>query len=195
MFCFILFFFFFTPLASESILQPSAAQRLWRGLLGQDEDLHDEYTAEYEAGARHVVLEGWQCRGSVLLGEKGRKLGKLATRHSQCVSTPGFGGELHYEHNRPCAIGPRGRLPLHWWPCNALIVCLREQCRPVLCIHSPTSFSRALLWKNNEILWMSSDFSHCLDTRGREEEKHRGDQDICGSRRSFLSPPSPRCWN
>lgn len=28
-----------------------------------------------------------------------------------------------------------------------------------------TSFSRVLLWKNSEILWMSSDFSHCLQRR------------------------------
>lgn len=35
-------------------------------LLGQDEDLHDEYTAEYEAGAGDVVLECRQCGGSVL---------------------------------------------------------------------------------------------------------------------------------
>lgn len=38
-------------------------------LLGQDKDLHYEDTAEYEAGASHVVLEGWQCCGSVLLRE------------------------------------------------------------------------------------------------------------------------------
>lgn len=31
-----------------------------------------------------------------------------------------------------------------------------------ICMRRPTSFSRALLWKNNEILWMSSDLSHCL---------------------------------
>lgn len=49
-----------------------------------------------------------------------------------------------------------------------------EQCRPVLCMHSPTSFSRALLWKNNEILWMSSDFNHCLDTRVNNTEEQRG---------------------
>lgn len=29
-----------------------------KDLLGQDEDLHHEYTAEYEAGAGDVVLEG-----------------------------------------------------------------------------------------------------------------------------------------
>lgn len=50
-----------------------------------------------------------------------------------------------------------------------------EQCRLVLCMHSPTSFSRALLWKNNEILWMSSDFNHCLDTWTRQKSKEGPD--------------------
>lgn len=47
--------------------------RLWlgAGLLGQDEDLHDEYAAEYEAGAGDVVLERWERRGSVLLRKGG----------------------------------------------------------------------------------------------------------------------------
>lgn len=47
-------------------------------LLGQDEDLHYEYTAEYEAGTGYIVLEGWQCCGSVLLREKWQKK-KLGT--------------------------------------------------------------------------------------------------------------------
>lgn len=44
---------------------------MWRvaDLLGQDEDLHYEYTAEYEAGTGYIVLESWQCCGSVLLRE------------------------------------------------------------------------------------------------------------------------------
>lgn len=46
--------------------------RLSAGLLGQDEDLHDEYAAEYEAGAGDVVLERRERRGSVLL-RKGEK--------------------------------------------------------------------------------------------------------------------------
>ncbi len=46
---------------------------------------------------------------------------------------------------------------------NALICFRSEPCWLLVCMHSPTSFSRALLWKNNEILWMSSDFSHCLE--------------------------------
>lgn len=49
--------------------------RLGAGLLGQDEDLHDEYAAEYEAGAGDVVLERWQRGGSVLL-RRGQKLVK-----------------------------------------------------------------------------------------------------------------------
>lgn len=44
-------------------------------LLWQDEDLHDEYTAEDEAGAGHVVLEGRQRRGSVLLRAEGENIG------------------------------------------------------------------------------------------------------------------------
>lgn len=48
-------------------------------LLRQDEDLHYEYTAEYEAGASHVVLEGWQCCGSILLRENKAKNGELGT--------------------------------------------------------------------------------------------------------------------
>lgn len=39
-------------------------------VLGQDEDLHDEYAAEYEAGAGDVVLERRERGGSVLLRKK-----------------------------------------------------------------------------------------------------------------------------
>lgn len=57
---------------------------------------------------------------------------------------------------------------------TVLLICSpREQCWQVFCMRSPTSFSRALLWKNNEILWMSSDFSHCLETQTHTFTQYR----------------------
>lgn len=63
--------FFFLPFTGGLMAQ--LRRRLNAAhLLGQDEDLHDEYAAEYEAGAGDVVLERRERCGSVLLGgEKG----------------------------------------------------------------------------------------------------------------------------
>lgn len=65
-------------------------------LLWQDEDLHNEYTAEYEAGAGHVVLEGRQRRGSVLLRGKGENIGENILENAQL---PASMEELQYENN------------------------------------------------------------------------------------------------
>lgn len=52
-------------------MHPPTPHTLLQGLLGQDEDLHDEDAAEDEAGAGHVVLEGRQRGGPVLLRNEG----------------------------------------------------------------------------------------------------------------------------
>lgn len=74
----------FSLLWSPKCFNIGAARRRRSRLLWQDENLHDEYTAEYEAGAGHVVLEGRQRRGSVLLGAKGENIGEQ--------QQPGFDG-------------------------------------------------------------------------------------------------------
>lgn len=43
-------------------------------LLGQDQDLHYEDTAEYQTGTGYVVLECRKCRGPVLLREAKRHI-------------------------------------------------------------------------------------------------------------------------
>lgn len=46
-------------LMMQLIPSPTPPERRGANLLGQDENLHYEYTAEYEAGAGDVILEGW----------------------------------------------------------------------------------------------------------------------------------------
>lgn len=63
-------------------------------------------------------------------------------------------------------------------------------CCLVFCMRSPTSFSRALLWKNNEILWMSSDFSHCLERQVKQTDWDSAEArtpSVCHNKRTSLN--------
>ena len=74
------------------MLRTSAVTDLTEGahLLGQDEDLYYENTAEYEAGTGHIVLEGGQrCRSVLLRGREGRKHNEPLRSHTHgglCLS-------------------------------------------------------------------------------------------------------------